>query len=136
MRRSRAPSRRSSFFTFFIGVLVVGGFFQIRRCKKWRRSACSKQSAPATGPWAWTAVLQIVTVNAIGVAIGTAGSLALGATFPSNAPILFTGEAVVTAIVALLTIGPAGGLVSVFRPVARRAAARAWHGAVSNPDQR
>jgi putative ABC transport system permease protein len=102
------------FFTFFIGILVVGGFFQIQTLQKVAQIGMLK----AIGAGNWTvgmaAVLQIITVNAIGVAIGTAGSLALGATFPSNAPILFTGEAVVTAIVALLTIGPAGGLVSVF----------------------
>jgi putative ABC transport system permease protein len=73
-----------------------------------------KAIGAGNGTVGMAAILQIVTVNAIGVAIGTAGSLALGATFPSNVPILFTGEAVVTAIVALLTIGPAGGLVSVF----------------------
>jgi hypothetical protein len=38
----------------------------------------------------------------------------LGASFPPGIPIVFTGDAVTAAVGALMTIGPLGGLVSVF----------------------
>jgi len=55
-----------------------------------------------------------VTVNAIGVAIGAVGTLALTANFPVTVPILLTGTAALTTVLALLAIGPLGGIVSVF----------------------
>jgi putative ABC transport system permease protein len=39
--------------------------------------------------------------------------LALIASFPANIPIVLTGSEAITAIIALLVIGPLGGLVSV-----------------------
>ena len=58
-------------------------------------------------------MLQIVLINALGVVIGALGSLALGASFPPAVPIEFSRDALVTTVVALLLIGPIGGLVSV-----------------------
>ncbi|MBW7884222.1 MAG: ABC transporter permease [Caldilineaceae bacterium] len=102
------------FFTFFIGILVVGGFFQIQTLQKVAQIGMLK----AIGASNWTvgiaAVTQIVTVNAIGVAVGAAGTLLLSLTFPGNVPIAFSGTAVAMAVAALLVIGPIGGLVSVW----------------------
>ena len=63
---------------------------------------------------ATASITQIVAINAIGVAIGTLGSLLLSLSFPVEVPIVFTGDSVVSAVTALLLIGPMGGLVSVF----------------------
>ena len=102
------------YFTFFIGILVIGGFFQIQTLQKVAQIGMLK----AIGASNWTvgasAVTQIVTVNALGVLIGVAGSLLLSLSFPPTVPITFTGEAVASAMAALLLIGPLGGVVSVF----------------------
>ena len=102
------------FFTFFIGVLVVGGFFQIQTLQKVAQIGMLKAIGLSNWTVGWTAIVQIVTVNAIGVAIGAAGTLALTANFPVTVPIMLTGTTALASVVALLAIGPLGGIVSVF----------------------
>ncbi len=102
------------YFTFLIGVLVVGGFFQIQTLQKVAQVGMLKAIGASNRTVALSAIAQIVTLNALGVALGTAGSLALSLTFPPAVPITFTGDAVASAVIALMVIGPLGGLVSVF----------------------
>ncbi|HRW48841.1 MAG TPA: hypothetical protein P5333_15090, partial [Caldilinea sp.] len=49
-----------------------------------------------------------------GVLIGAAGTLALTANFPVTVPIMLTGPTALASVLALLAIGPLGGIVSVF----------------------
>jgi len=102
------------YFTFFIGILVIGGFFQIQTLQKVAQIGMLKAIGASNWTIALAAVAQIVAINAIGVGIGAVGSLLLGASFPPGIPIVFTGDAVTTTVAALMTIGPLGGLVSVF----------------------
>ncbi|NJN82014.1 MAG: ABC transporter permease [Caldilineaceae bacterium] len=102
------------YFTFFIGLLVIGGFFQIQTLQKVAQIGMLKAIGASTFVVAMAAITQIVTINAFGVLLGAAGSLALSLTFPPSVPIVFTGDAVASAIIALLLIGPLGGLVSVW----------------------
>jgi putative ABC transport system permease protein len=102
------------FFTFFIGVLVVGGFFQIQTLQKVAQIGMLKAIGLSNWTVGLTALVQIVTVNAIGVAIGAAGTLALTSNFPVTVPISLTGVTAATSVIALLLIGPMGGIVSVF----------------------
>ncbi len=53
----------------------------------------------------------IITV--IGVAIGGALTFLFSLTFPPTVPIVFNGTTSAIAIIALLLIGPLGGLVSI-----------------------
>lgn len=101
------------FFTFFIGVLVVGGFFQIQTLQKVAQIGMLKAIGLSNWTVGWTALLQIVAINAIGVAIGAAGTLALTSNFPVTVPISLTGMTALTSVGALLAIGPLGGIVSV-----------------------
>jgi len=101
------------FFTFFIGVLVVGGFFQIQTLQKVAQIGMLKAIGLSNWTVGLTALVQIITVNAIGVAIGAAGTLALIASFPVTVPISIAGNTALTSVVALLLIGPLGGIVSV-----------------------
>lgn len=101
------------FFTFFIGVLVVGGFFQIQTLQKVAQIGMLKAIGLSNWTVGWTALLQIVAINAIGVAIGAAGTLALTSNFPVTVPISLTGMTALTSVGALLVIGPLGGIVSV-----------------------
>lgn len=102
------------YFTFFIGILVIGGFFQIQTLQKVAQIGMLKAVGASNATIGLAALTQIVTINALGVALGAFGSLLLGASFPPGIPIVFTGDAVATAVTALMLIGPLGGLVSVW----------------------
>lgn len=101
------------YFALIIGILVVGGFFQIQTLQKVPQIGMLKAIGASNWIVALTALAQIVLVTIIGVGIGTALSLGLSLTFPPTFPIVFTGSAVVAAVLALLVIGPLGGLVSI-----------------------
>jgi putative ABC transport system permease protein len=100
-------------FTLLIGVLVVGGFFQIQTLQKVGQVGMLKALGASNPLVALAATVQIVGTNILGVTLGAlaTGLLALG--LPSNIPIIFTGPQVVIAIITLLLIGPLGGLVSI-----------------------
>jgi putative ABC transport system permease protein len=100
-------------FTLLIGVLVIGGFFQIQMLQKVPQVGVLKAIGVSSGLVALAAVLQIVTVTVLGVGLGTAGTLLLSLAFPPTIPIVFNGQTTLFAVVALLVIGPLGGLVSV-----------------------
>ena len=102
------------YFTLFIGILVIGGFFQIQTLQKVAQIGMLKAIGASTMVIALAAIVQIVAINAAGVALGALGSLLLSLTFPPAVPIIFTGEAVASAVIALLLIGPLGGLISVW----------------------
>jgi putative ABC transport system permease protein len=101
------------YFAFIIGILVVGGFFQIQMLQKVPQIGMLKAIGASNRTIALTALTQIVLVTILGVAVGTALSLGLSLTFPPTFPIVFTGSAVALAVVSLLLIGPLGGLVSI-----------------------
>jgi ABC-type antimicrobial peptide transport system permease subunit len=100
-------------FSLLIGVLVVGGFFQIQTMQKVAQIGMLKAIGSPNRTVALEALLQIVFVTVTGVLIGGLGTLLLAFGMPGNVPILFTGSSVFTAIAALLLIGPIGGLVSI-----------------------
>lgn len=102
------------YFTFFIGILVVGGFFQIQTLQKVALIGMLKAIGVTSRAVGFSALVQISAVNAFGVFLGALGSLLLSLGFPPTIPIVFTGPAVISAVAALLVIGPVGGLVSVW----------------------
>lgn len=101
------------YFAFVIGILVVGGFFQIQTLQKVPQIGMLKAVGASNWTVAFTSLFQIILVTIIGVGIGTFLSLGLSLTFPPTLPIVFTGSAVVAAVISLLLIGPIGGLVSI-----------------------
>ncbi len=100
-------------FTLFIGILVIGGFFQIQILQKVAQIGVLKAIGTANPLVAAASVIQIVVVTVIGVAIGALLSFLFSLTFPPTVPIVFNGTTSALAIVALLLIGPLGGLVSI-----------------------
>ncbi len=68
------------------------GFFQIQTLQKVAQVGMLKAIGASNRTVALSAIAQIVTLNALGVALGTAGSLALSLTFPPAVPITFTGD--------------------------------------------
>jgi putative ABC transport system permease protein len=104
-------------FTLFIGILVIGGFFQIQILQKVSQIGVLKAIGTSNLAVAAASVIQIVIVTVIGVALGALLSYLFSLTFPPTVPIVFNGTTSAIAIVALLLIGPLGGMVSIFYAV-------------------
>lgn len=104
-------------FTLLIGVLVIGGFFQIQVLQKVPQIGVLKAIGSSNGVVGLAAVIQIMVVTAIGVGIGGLLTYVFSLFFPPTIPLVFNGNASAFAIAALLFIGPAGGLVSVIYAV-------------------
>lgn len=100
-------------FTLLIGVLVIGGFFQIQLLQKIPLIGVLKAIGSSNFIIAVSVISQIIVVTTFGVLLGTATTLLLSAVLPAGIPIVFNGSSVLIAILALLAIGPLGGLVSV-----------------------
>jgi putative ABC transport system permease protein len=104
-------------FTLLIGVLVVGGFFQIQLLQKIPQIGVLKAIGTSNATVAGAVVMQIIIVTTFGVALGGLVTALLALGMPGNVPIVFSGNSVALAVGLLLAIGPLGGLVSVFRAV-------------------
>lgn len=101
------------YFTLFIGILVVGGFFQFQTLQKIAQVGMLKAIGASSFTVGMAALVQIIVVNAFGVLIGAIGTQLLKLGLPPAIPIVFTGDAALAAIGLLMIIGPLGGLVSV-----------------------
>ncbi len=100
-------------FTLLIGILVIGGFFQIQTLQKVSNIGMLKAVGVSNWSVGVAVVAQILVVTVLGVTLGTLGTYALSAGLPTGIPIRFTGDAITAAVLSLLIIGPLGGLVSV-----------------------
>lgn len=100
-------------FTLFIGILVIGGFFQIQILQKVAQIGVLKAIGTANPIVAVASIIQIVVITVIGVAIGGLLTFLFSLTFPPTVPIVFNGTTSALAVIALLLIGPLGGLVSI-----------------------
>ena len=100
-------------FALLIGILVIGGFFQIQTLQKVAQIGMLKAIGAPNFAVVVAVMTQIVGVTLVGVAIGTVASLALSLTFPPTIPIVFERGAVISSILTLLAIGPLGGLLSI-----------------------
>jgi putative ABC transport system permease protein len=100
-------------FTLLIGILVIGGFFQIQTLQKVPNIGMLKAIGASNMTVAASVLLQIVAVTVVGVAIGAAWTFLLSLGLPPVVPIRFTMTGIIAALGSLLLIGPLGGLVSV-----------------------
>ena len=100
-------------FTFLIGALVIGGFFQIQTLQKVPQIGMLKAIGTPNPVVAVSAIMQIIFVTVFGVAFGGLVVFGLAIGLPSGVPILFTGTSIAIAAVSLLLIGPLGGMVSI-----------------------
>jgi putative ABC transport system permease protein len=101
------------YFALLIGILVIGGFFQILTLQKVPQIGMLKAIGASNFVVATAAIIQIIAVTVFGVALGAAVTLLLSLGFPPTIPIVFAPSAVAASVGALLLIGPIGGLVSV-----------------------
>ena len=100
-------------FALLIGVLVIGGFFQIQTLQKVPQIGMLKAIGTPNSTVALAAIIQIVVVTVAGIAIGSVATAGLALSFPPNIPIVFEPSTGVMAVASLLLIGPVGGLVSI-----------------------
>jgi putative ABC transport system permease protein len=100
-------------FTLFIGILVIGGFFQIQILQKVAQIGVLKAIGAANPVVALSSIFQIVLITVIGVFIGALFTFSFSLFFPPTVPIVFNGTTSAITIIALLLIGPLGGLVSI-----------------------
>ena len=100
-------------FTLLIGLLVIGGFFQIQTLQKVAQVGVLKAIGAPNTTVVIVSVVQIILITTVGVAIGSAGTLALALNFPVTIPIIFSPPSVIAAVCTLLLIGPIGGLISI-----------------------
>jgi ABC-type antimicrobial peptide transport system permease subunit len=109
----QATVQTQAFFTLLIGILVIGGFFQIQVLQKVPQIGVLKAIGSSNAVVGSASVLQIIVVTAIGVAIGGGMTYLFSLGFPPTIPLVFNGMRSMLAILALLLIGPLGGLVSI-----------------------
>jgi putative ABC transport system permease protein len=100
-------------FALLIGVLVIGGFFQIQTLQKIPQIGMLKAIGTPNIIVAMAAMIQIVVVTLVGVVIGSLTTLGLSLIFPPNIPIVFKVGSGTMAMVSILLMGPIGGLVSI-----------------------
>jgi putative ABC transport system permease protein len=104
-------------FTLLIGILVIGGFFQIQVLQKVPQIGVLKAIGSSNAAVGLAAVIQIIVVTATGVGIGGGLTYLFSLGFPPTIPLAFNGTRSLLAVIALLLIGPLGGLVSIFYAV-------------------
>jgi len=100
-------------FLLLIGVLVIGGFFQIQTLQKVGQLGMLKAIGSSNTTVAAAVLAQIVVVTLIGALLGSGASAGLSLLFPPTIPIVFEPQVVLSVLVYLMVIGPLGGLVSV-----------------------
>jgi putative ABC transport system permease protein len=101
------------YFALVIGVLVLGGFFQIQALQKVAQIGVLKAIGTPNRTIIVASLVQITAVTAFGVFIGTVITLSLALALPVGIPIVFAPQTVFIALVSLLLIGPIGGLLSI-----------------------
>jgi putative ABC transport system permease protein len=105
------------FFTLLIGILVIGGFFQIQILQKVPQIGVLKAIGSSNGVVGLAAVIQIIFVTALGVGIGGGMTYLFSLGFPPTIPLVFNGARSLIAVALLLAIGPLGGMVSIIYAV-------------------
>jgi putative ABC transport system permease protein len=104
-------------FTLLIGILVIGGFFQIQILQKVPQIGVLKAIGSSNSVVGLSAVIQIIVVTALGVGIGGAMTYLFSLGFPPTIPLVFNGMRSMIAVALLLIIGPLGGMVSIIYAV-------------------
>ena len=104
-------------FTLLIGILVIGGFFQIQILQKVPQIGVLKAIGSSNFVVGVSSVFQIIIVTSMGVGIGAALNYLFSLGLPPTIPLEFNGQRSLIAILLLLFIGPLGGMVSIIYAV-------------------
>lgn len=104
-------------FTLLIGILVIGGFFQIQILQKVPQIGVLKAIGSSNFVVGISSVFQIIIVTSMGVGIGAGLNYLFSLGLPPTIPLEFNGQRSLIAILLLLFIGPLGGMVSIIYAV-------------------
>jgi putative ABC transport system permease protein len=96
-----------------IGMLVIGGFFQIQTLQKVPQIGMLKAIGTPNLVVALANVIQIVVITLVGILLGSLVTFGLALIFPPNIPLVFGLESGLTTVLTIFSIGPIGGLVSI-----------------------
>jgi putative ABC transport system permease protein len=100
-------------FALLIGMLVIGGFFQIQTLQKVPQIGMLKAIGTPNSVVAMAAMIQIMMVTLLGIAIGSAATLGLASALPPDIPLVFEANSGAMALGSIAVMGLIGGLVSV-----------------------
>ncbi len=100
-------------FALLIGVLVIGGFFQIQTLQKVPQIGMLKAIGTPNGTVALAVMIQILVVTLSGVVMGSLATFGIALVFPPNIPIVFEISSGATAVVSIILMSLIGGLVSI-----------------------
>jgi putative ABC transport system permease protein len=100
-------------FALLIGMLVIGGFFQIQTLQKVPQIGMLKAIGTPNLVVALANVIQIVAITLVGILLGSLVTFGLALIFPPNIPLVFELESGLTTVLTIFSIGPIGGLVSI-----------------------
>jgi putative ABC transport system permease protein len=100
-------------FALLIGMLVIGGFFQIQTLQKVPQIGMLKAVGTSNAIVAVSIMIQIIVVTLAGILMGSLATFGLALVFPPTIPLTFELRSAMTAILAIFLVGPIGGLVSV-----------------------
>jgi putative ABC transport system permease protein len=100
-------------FALLIGMLVIGGFFQIQTLQKVPQIGMLKAIGTPNTAIALAAMIQILVVTLLGVAIASLVIVGVAWVFPPNIPIVFELQSGAMAVASILLMGLVGGLVSI-----------------------
>jgi putative ABC transport system permease protein len=100
-------------FALLIGMLVIGGFFQIQTLQKVPQIGMLKAIGTPNPIVALTVMVQILVVTVIGVLIGAAATFGIALVFPPNIPIVFELGSGAMVVGSIVLMGLFGGLVSI-----------------------
>jgi len=96
-----------------IGMLVIGGFFQIQTLQKVPQIGMLKAIGTPNRLVALAALIQILVITVAGVTMGSLATFGIALVFPPNIPIVFEPSSGATAVVSIVVMGLVGGLVSI-----------------------
>jgi putative ABC transport system permease protein len=96
-----------------IGMLVIGGFFQIQILQKVPQIGMLKAIGTPNAIVALAVMVQIMLVTLVGATIGSLATFGIAFAFPPNIPIVLEPSAGAAAVASIVTTGLLGGLVSI-----------------------
>jgi putative ABC transport system permease protein len=100
-------------FALLIGMLVIGGFFQIQVLQKVAQIGMLKAIGTSNAIVATATLIQIILVTTLGIVLGGMVTVGLSLVFPPNIPIVFELRSAAIAVISIFAIGPIGGLFSI-----------------------
>ena len=100
-------------FALVIGMLVIGGFFQIQILQKVPQIGMLKAIGTPNAIVALAVMVQIMVVTLVGATIGSLATFGIALVFPPNIPIVLRLSTGAAAVASIVLMGLLGGLVSI-----------------------